>query len=232
MQKASFGQRSSNSCALNTGCALTGTLSYLIPTNTDCLLWRLYPVLHREDSLSFCLSCTITANTHAPTGAISTDGYYVFSGFLYHTPHMSFFITIFIIIMWQPLKARFKYAVCDKLVVVAANNMAANFFTVIACKIMPPNYFSKLLLRCVRINFINYTLNVRICCLGVEAESPPPINQHTHHTSMNHTQNSEKKLGSNIPVFECLCVREFWKSSSYCLKSKSQYASASLATNT
>lgn len=74
---------------------------------------------------------------------------------------------------------------------------------------MPPNYFSKVLLHCLCINLINCALNVRICFLGVEAESPPPINQHTLHTSMNHTWNSEKKLGSNIPVFECLRVMDF-----------------------
>lgn len=45
--------------------------------------------------------------SHAHTAAISTDGYYVFSGVFYLS--LPFFITVFILIMWCLLKARFKY---------------------------------------------------------------------------------------------------------------------------
>lgn len=80
--------------------------------------------------------CTITANTHAHAGAISTDGYYVFSGIFYLS--LSFFITIFIIIMWHPLKAQFKYLYLFKARADGGSNeqcgVAAYFLDVIALK--------------------------------------------------------------------------------------------------
>lgn len=49
---------------------------------------------------------SIQTHTLVHTEAISTDGHYVFSGVFYLS--LSFFITIFILIMLCPLKAQFK----------------------------------------------------------------------------------------------------------------------------
>lgn len=61
--------------------------------------WKYLILVQAVCHYCWALKCT-QAQSCAHSGAMSTDGYYVFSG-LFHLS-LSFFITIFIIIMWRP----------------------------------------------------------------------------------------------------------------------------------
>lgn len=73
--------------------------------------WKYLILLHAVYHYCSTFKHTHT-QSHGHSGAISTDGYYVFSGVFCLS--LSFFITVFILIVWCLLKARFKHLVLFK----------------------------------------------------------------------------------------------------------------------